>query len=254
MKKVLLPLLLCLLLPCSALAAAADAVPKLNLSGLTDLLAKNKGKVVMLNFFATWCPPCRMEIPELVKMHKKYEGKDVVIISLSVDEKPEVKPPFVRSMGMDQFCAVTVGRDITRAFQVSSIPTMLFTAKTVSWCFRAGVADGEIMVCFKAVERPRAHLPCARPAAWKTPAMHGLLASARQACCCSRALIHLYGHVSNFMVAADAAGRTVGCCALAPVWEDLAEIRSFGGAGTCAVRGVGRSLVRACLKKARLWA
>ena len=87
MKKVLLPLLLCLLLPCSALAAAADAVPKLNLSGLTDLLAKNKGKVVMLNFFATWCPPCRMEIPELVKMHKKYEGKDVVIISLSVDEK-----------------------------------------------------------------------------------------------------------------------------------------------------------------------
>lgn len=145
MKKVLLPLLLCLLLPCSALAAAADAVPKLNLSGLTDLLAKNKGKVVMLNFFATWCPPCRMEIPELVKMHKKYEGKDVVIISLSVDEKPEVVPPFVRSMGMD-YPVYMAGRDITRAFQVSSIPHNAFYSKDGQLVlFEPGVADGEIM-------------------------------------------------------------------------------------------------------------
>mgnify|MGYP001298537547 CR=1 FL=1 len=85
MKKIFLPLLLCLLLPC---AAWAETLPSLNLAGLTDLLAKNKGKVVMLNFFATWCPPCRVEIPELIKTSKAYADKGVVIISLSVDEDP----------------------------------------------------------------------------------------------------------------------------------------------------------------------
>ena len=52
MKKIILPLLLCLLLPCAAFAGSSSAsgVPSLNLAGLTDLLTKNKGKVIMLNF------------------------------------------------------------------------------------------------------------------------------------------------------------------------------------------------------------
>lgn len=82
------------------------------------------------------------------------------------------------------------------------------------------------------------------------PAMHGLLlASARQGLLLPRALIHLYGHVRNFMVAADAAGRTVGCCALAPVWEDLAEICSLVVQDDLRRQGVGRLLVRACLEE-----
>ena len=93
MKKVILALLLCLALPSSALAA--PSVPTLNLAGLTDMLAKNKGKVIMLNFFATWCPPCRVEIPELVNVRKKYAEKDVLIVSLSLDEDAKAVPPFV---------------------------------------------------------------------------------------------------------------------------------------------------------------
>ena len=58
--------------------------------------------------------------------------------------------------------------------------------------------------------------------------MHGLLLQcAQKGLLLPRALIHLYGHVRNFMVAENAAGEIVGCCALAPIWEDLAEICVF---------------------------
>ncbi|SDF66545.1 N-acetyltransferase [Desulfovibrio legallii] len=81
------------------------------------------------------------------------------------------------------------------------------------------------------------------------PAMHGLLLdSARQGLLLPRALIHLYGHVRNFMVACEATGRIVGCCALAPVWEDLAEICSLVVRDDLRRQGVGRLLVAACLE------
>ena len=87
------------------------------------------------------------------------------------------------------------------------------------------------------------------------PAMHGLLlASARQGLLLPRALIHLYGHVRNFMVAADAAGRTVGCCALAPVGKIWPKSVLWWCRTTCAVRAWGGCWSGLVWKKARLWA
>ncbi len=144
MKKIILPLLLCLLLPCAAFGASAS-VPSLNLAGLTDLLAKNKGKVIMLNFFATWCPPCQVEVPDLVAVNKKFAGKDVLIISLSVDEDEKVVVPFMKKMGMD-YPVYMAGRYITKAFQVSSIPHNVFYAKDGQRVIsEPGIADTEMM-------------------------------------------------------------------------------------------------------------
>ena len=152
MKKIILPLLLCLLLPCAAFAAApvassapSSSVPSLNLAGLMDLLAKNKGKVVMLNFFATWCPPCRVEVPDLVAVNKKYADKGVLIISLSVDEDSKVVAPFMKTMNMD-YPVYMAGRDITKAFQVSSIPHNVFYAKSGQRVIsEPGIADTEML-------------------------------------------------------------------------------------------------------------
>ena len=152
MKKIILPLLLCLLLPCAAFAAApvtssapSSSVPSLNLAGLMDLLAKNKGKVVMLNFFATWCPPCQVEVPDLVAVNKKYAGKDVLIVSLSVDEDSKVVVPFMKKMNMD-YPVYMAGRDITKAFQVSSIPHNVFYAKDGQRVIsEPGIADTEMI-------------------------------------------------------------------------------------------------------------
>ena len=152
MKKIILPLLLCLLLPCAAFAAAqvtspapSASVPSLNLAGLMDLLAKNKGKVVMLNFFATWCPPCQVEVPDLVAVNKKYADKGVLIISLSVDEDSKVVVPFMKKMNMD-YPVYMAGRDITKAFQVSSIPHNVFYAKSGQRVIsEPGIADTEML-------------------------------------------------------------------------------------------------------------
>ena len=56
-------------------------------AGRSFKLSDYKGKVVFINFFATWCPPCRAEFPELVKMHAKYRTHSKVkIISVSMDD------------------------------------------------------------------------------------------------------------------------------------------------------------------------
>ena len=152
MKKIILPLLLCLLLPCAAFAAApatssapSSSVPSLNLAGLMDLLAKNKGKVIMLNFFATWCPPCQVEVPDLVAVNKKYADKGVLIVSLSVDEDSKVVVPFMKKMNMN-YPVYMAGRDITSAFQVSSIPHNVFYAKSGQRVIsEPGIADTEMM-------------------------------------------------------------------------------------------------------------
>jgi len=46
-----------------------------------------KGKILLITFFATWCPPCRQEIPSLIKLQKKYTSKGFSVIGLSMDEK-----------------------------------------------------------------------------------------------------------------------------------------------------------------------
>lgn len=125
MKRLSLALLFVLLLP--ALAAAAS-LESLDRKGLDDLLASHKGKAVMLNFFATWCPPCRMEIPDLVKIHEKYADKGVVIIGLSVDEDKNAVPGFLQKQGV-KYPVYMAGSSITRAFGISSIPFNVFIDK-----------------------------------------------------------------------------------------------------------------------------
>lgn len=57
-----------------------------NENGVIQNLNQYKGKVILLNFWATWCPPCREEMPELSELHTKYKNKNVVVIGLAVDE------------------------------------------------------------------------------------------------------------------------------------------------------------------------
>lgn len=61
-------------------------LPALNGKGSLDL-SKYKGKVVIVDFWASWCEPCKIELPYLNGLAKKYKGKDVVIIGVNLDEK-----------------------------------------------------------------------------------------------------------------------------------------------------------------------
>lgn len=67
-------------------AAQAPGFSIKDLQGNTLTLADYKGKVLVLNFWATWCPPCRREIPDLIEAYKALKGEGLEILGLSVDE------------------------------------------------------------------------------------------------------------------------------------------------------------------------
>ncbi len=74
----------------------------LNLSGDTVNLSDYRGKVVLINFFATYCPPCRMEMPDFVELQKNYGQKGFTVIAISVDNEPQkMLPPFVERLGLN---------------------------------------------------------------------------------------------------------------------------------------------------------
>lgn len=77
--------------------AAPDAAARLLALQLPDLdnrpqsLAQWKGQVLVVNFWATWCPPCRKEIPEFVALSEKFQDKGVQFVGISIDDADKVR-------------------------------------------------------------------------------------------------------------------------------------------------------------------
>ena len=65
-------------------------------------VAQYKGKVVLVNFWATWCEPCKIEIPELIQLQQKYESKGFTILGVAMDDEGKsVVAPFVQTKRYD---------------------------------------------------------------------------------------------------------------------------------------------------------
>lgn len=62
-----------------------------NENGINQALSQYKGKIVVLNFWATWCAPCREEMPELSELYTEYKSKNLVVLGVAVDELALVK-------------------------------------------------------------------------------------------------------------------------------------------------------------------
>ena len=81
--------------------AGAPDFMLLNLQGESITLSDYRGKVVLINFFATYCPPCRIEIPDFVRLQDRYASKGFTVIGISVDQNGErILPGFVRTLGI----------------------------------------------------------------------------------------------------------------------------------------------------------
>jgi thiol-disulfide isomerase/thioredoxin len=81
-----------------------------DMNGADVKLASFKGRVILLNFWATWCGPCRAEIPSLVELQQQY-GKDIVILGVSVDDPVEKLKPYATNMKMNYPVLVGNGRE-----------------------------------------------------------------------------------------------------------------------------------------------
>ena len=82
-------------------------------------LARLRGRIVVVEFWATWCPPCRKSIPHLIELHKTYAPKGVVIVGLSDEPKTKVEP-FAAGLGMTY--AVGCGSSSSGLYGVQGIP------------------------------------------------------------------------------------------------------------------------------------
>ncbi len=93
-------------------------------AGLADVLKRHRGKVVLIDYWATWCGPCRKLFPHTVELHRKLAAKGLVVISLSLDE-PE-NEPIVREFLAEQGAAFEnyISRYGTgsKSFEVFDIP------------------------------------------------------------------------------------------------------------------------------------
>jgi len=78
---------------CTSRGGAGGPAPDFSLKdtyGKTVSLKDMRGKYVIIDFWATWCPPCLMSIPELVSLHGKYREKDLVVLGISLDDPDKV--------------------------------------------------------------------------------------------------------------------------------------------------------------------
>lgn len=102
-------------------ACADSTPPQVDAAKLLDMVSMNKGKVVVINFFATWCPPCREEIPGLIALSKTYPTEKVTFIGISVDQDPKKLAPFMQSMEI-KYPVFQAAEDIPQLFGVRTIP------------------------------------------------------------------------------------------------------------------------------------
>lgn len=94
---------------------------------LTDLegklwrLKSLQGKVVLVNFWATWCPPCRKEMPDLESLYKQFQKQGLVILAISDEDASKVKP-FIAEQGTSYPVLLDPGRKVNTLFHVMGIP------------------------------------------------------------------------------------------------------------------------------------
>lgn len=101
-----------------------------DLSSKKVSLSDFRGKVVLLNFFTTWCPPCRMEIPELVKISQQRKKGDLVVLGVSLDKDvvPFMLKNFVKEMKITY--PVLMGtEEVADNYLITGVPVTVIITK-----------------------------------------------------------------------------------------------------------------------------
>jgi peroxiredoxin len=109
-----------------------------DMNGASVRLADLKGKVLLINFWATWCPPCKAEIPGIIELAAQYKDKGLVVLGVSEDDDPETLRKFASEWKINY--PMLVGRDETKLFDaygpMFGIPTSVIVGRDGVLCGR----------------------------------------------------------------------------------------------------------------------
>jgi peroxiredoxin len=124
-------------------ACGSDSKPaNLNLTfkdmhGKPLALADYKGKVILLDFWATWCPPCRKEIPGYMELYDRYRSRGFTVIGVSMDESVSDVKKFAKQIKMNYPIVIGTGRgDLVQSFGELPLPTSFIIARDGRICVK----------------------------------------------------------------------------------------------------------------------
>jgi thiol-disulfide isomerase/thioredoxin len=103
--------------------APAPALRVQDLSGSTVSLADYRGRVVLLNFWASWCPPCRQEMPSMERLRKKMAGRPLAIVGVDSGESAEEVKAFLPTLKVAFPIFLDPDSENTRRWKVFALPT-----------------------------------------------------------------------------------------------------------------------------------
>ncbi len=134
-RVTLLSILLLFFFTSFAQAANIEKMPKFSLENALNGKTVNsevfKGKVLLITFFATWCPPCREEIPSLIKLQNELSAKGFSVLGFSVDEGgPKVVKKLIEQAKINYPILMTESKTVRDFGGITGVPTTFLINKT----------------------------------------------------------------------------------------------------------------------------
>jgi len=100
-----------------------------NLDGSEVRLSDYRGQPIVLNFWATWCAPCRKEIPQFVDAYERFRGDGLVIIGVNLQEGKSIARGYVEDYGMEFPVAIDVDGEVGDAYRLLGLPVTYFIGR-----------------------------------------------------------------------------------------------------------------------------
>ena len=86
-------------------------------------LGERRGHVVLINFWATWCPPCREEMPALERLYRQHKEQGLVLVAISIDSDPAVVSPYVKASKLTFPIALDPKAEVANKYGVRALPS-----------------------------------------------------------------------------------------------------------------------------------